>query len=224
MQTESLSTTVAHAVAERASTDPIAVLPLAALRICAPFAACDPARPVISAINIRRNAGMTRAEATNGHMAMRADLCHETFYCPEDFELKVDAKPFKKKIAYGKEVHFYADGTAKIIGGKFNTKEVLAIIPNWRDDAASGTTFPNIDFLWPDFSDCAGSVVAFNATYLATIAGIVKEFSGNGVMLIQASTPATPAQIIFQADNAELGENWGGKLAVLIMPVQCRDW
>jgi hypothetical protein len=225
MNTETVATTVSRIITARASTDPIAVLPLAALRIAAQFASTDPVKTAINCINIRHHNGGTRIESTNGHLAFRIDLTGENTYCPADFETKVDPKPFLKNTRYGKEVFLYADNTAKIIGGKKDLRETLAILPAWRSETASGTTFPNIDQIWPDFTTSTGCNIAFNATYLAQIAKIVQDYSPNAVMRIESLSPTSPAQITFQAEDGcfTLAESAGGKLSVLIMPVQIRN-
>jgi S-methylmethionine-dependent homocysteine/selenocysteine methylase len=226
MNTEAVATTVSRILAERASTDPIAVLPLAALRIAAQFASNDPVKTGINCINIRATGNGVRVESTNGHLAFRVDLTGEHNYAHADFETKVDPKPFLKNTRYGREVFLYADNTAKIIGGKTRQREILAILPAWRSEPASGTTFPNIDQIWPDFTTSIGCNIAFNATYLAQIAAIVKDYSPNAIMQIQSIAPTAAAQIAFQAEDGHftLAESAGGKLSVLIMPVRVRNW
>jgi hypothetical protein len=233
MNTETVATTVSRIVAERASTDPIAVLPLAALRIAAQFASTDPAKFAINCINIRSHNNGTRIESTNGHLAFRIDLPGEQTYAPAGYETKANPKPFLRNagvpaqaMRYGREVFLYADNTAKIIGGKTQVNETLAILPAWRSETASGSTFPNIDQIWPDFSTSTGSNIAFNATYLAQIAKIVQDYSPNAILRIESLTPTSAAQITFQADSGlfTLAEDTGNKLSVLIMPVQCRNW
>jgi hypothetical protein len=226
MNTETVATTVSRIIAERVSTDPIAVLPLAALRIAAQFASTDPVKSTINCINIRHHNNGTRIESTNGHLAFRIDLPGEQTYAPLGFETKVNPKPFLKNTRYGKEVYLYADNTAKIIGGKRQANETLAILPAWRLETASGSTFPNLDMLWPDFTGSTGCNIAFNSTYIAQIAKIVQDYSPNAVMRIESISPTAAAQITFQADHGlfTLAEDTGNKLSVLIMPVQCRNW
>jgi hypothetical protein len=226
MNTEAVATTVSRILTERASTDPISVLPLAALRIAAQFAASDPLKHTIDCINIRHTTNGTRIESTNGHLAFRVDVTGENTYCPADFETKVDPKPFLKNIKYGREVFLYADNTAKIIGGKKELRETLAILPAWRSETASGTTFPNIDMIWPDFTTSTGCNIAFDATYIVQVAKTIQDYSSNAVMQIQANAPTLAAQITFQAEDGHftLHESAGGKLSVLIMPVLCRNW
>jgi hypothetical protein len=80
--------------------------------------------------------------------------------------------------------------------------------------------------IWPDFTTSIGCNIAFNATYLAQIAKVVQDYSPSAVMRMQAIAPTAAAQITFQADDGlfTMPESAGGKLSVLIMPVQCRNW
>jgi hypothetical protein len=154
--------------------------------------------------------------------------------CPDaawhcDRPLLLDAKQFKKRIAYARFIAI--DDTAgngegaRILGGKGPATEFLQSIP-WASAHAdlrypeTDLRYPDTDQLWPDsFKNTPEAPIAFNAQLLGDFLQQVTRYSWNGTVAMQTNSPTNPLLFTSTIRDTYLEDV---EMRFLLMPVQIR--
>jgi DNA polymerase III sliding clamp (beta) subunit (PCNA family) len=207
-----------------------AFLPAQLIYVAAQFASADASKKVLTAIHVRP-AGEDGViiTSTDSHRMFQVTCPDATWYC--DQPLLLDAKQFKKRIAYGRFIAI--DDTAgngegaRILGGKTATAfaEFLQSIP-WASAHAdlrcpdTNLRYPDTDQLWPDsFKNAPEAPIAFNAQLLGDFLQQVTRYSWNGVVAMQTNSPTNPLLFTSTIRDTYLEDV---EMRFLLMPVQIR--
>jgi hypothetical protein len=196
-----------------------AFLPAQLIYVAAQFASTEAHKKILTAIHVRP-AGENGViiTSTDGHRMFQVTCPDDTWYC--DQPLLLDARQFKKRIAYGRFIAI--DDTAgngegaRILGGKSATAEFLQSIP-WASLHAD-LQYPNTDQLWPDsFKNAPEAPIAFSAQLLSEFLQQVTRYSWNGVVTMQTNNPTNPLVFTSAIRDAHLEDV---EMRFLLMPVQ----
>jgi len=206
----------------------IGCLPYQILHIASHFSSKDEAKQLLQIIHVRLEKGLIRIASTDGHRLFRFEFesNENNFYLDDGaqgmsiddvFELKLDARAFKKSNLRAEKVIIHDNGFSQV----FNKKHRYGIDPLnpifWKSSIEG--TYPNIEQLIPDsFTNEPSAPIAFNASYLADFGKVVSKAS-NGVIKMFTNHPITP--MIFEA-SCNLEGLKDTKLQYLLMPVQVR--
>jgi len=199
-----------------------AFLPAQLIYVAAQFTSADDCKKVLTAIHVRPASedGGVIIVSTDGYRMFHVTCPDATWSC--DQPLLLDAKQFKKRIAYGRFIAI--DDTAgngegaRILGGKTATAEFLQSIP-WLS-AHADLQYPNTDQLWPDsFKNTPEAPTSFNAQLLGDFLQQVTRYSWNGNAAMQVNGPTNPLLLTSTIRDTCL-ENV--EMRFLLMPVQIR--
>jgi hypothetical protein len=204
-----------------------ATLPPAILWAAAQFASSDPAKDVLTFIQVTKNDdGYISIITTDGCRAFRVILPPCEDYSLSTDQLLIRAAGFKKvggllkgKLAvFGETVNpdmpsGDLTSVCRIIGHKSETVE-------FREASLGGKyapIYPNVPQLWPDTFICEpGLPIAFNSTYVAEFMKVADKLSHNGVVSVVSNYPTTPVVFSCGWDTASDGI----QINYLLMPVQ----
>lgn len=196
-----------------------AFLPAQLIYVAAQFASTEADKKVLTAIHVRP-AGESGViiTSTDGRRMFQVTCSDATWYC--DQPLLLDAKQFRKRIAYGRFIAIDDtagnDEGARILGGKGAAAEFLQSIP-WAS-AHSDMQYPYADQLWPDrFKNTPSAPIAFKAQLLSDFLQQVTKYSQNGNVTMETNMPTNPLVFTSMIRDTYL-ENV--KMRFLLMPVQ----
>jgi hypothetical protein len=205
-----------------------AFLPAQLIYVAAQFASADACKKVLTAIHVRP-AGESGViiTSTDSHRMFQVTCSNAYWHC--DQPLLLDAKQFKKRIAYGRFIAI--DDTtgngegARILGGKGPVTEFLQSIP-WVSAYAdlrypdTDLQYPDTDQLWPDsFRNAPEAPIAFNAQLLGDFLQQVTRYSWNGTVAMQTNSPTSSLVFTSTIRDTYLEDV---EMRFLLMPVQIR--
>lgn len=197
-----------------------ACLPAPILHIAAQFASTDDAKQLLQCIYATKSDKGIEVASTDGHRLFRFVMPFKTasdlYKVNSSIGLKLDAKLFKKKVNYAKDVIIGTDKSIEFIGGKGKRKDPLE--KRYQLQEIDGV-YPNYNQLFPDsFSNEPKKAIAFNAKYLSEFCQMVTKYS-NGTLKMVTNHPTTP--VVFTACCDVEGLE-GFELEYLLMPIQIR--
>tara|TARA_B100000214_G_scaffold19590_1_gene13139 strand:+ start:1828 stop:2457 length:630 start_codon:yes stop_codon:yes gene_type:complete len=197
-----------------------ACLPAPILHIAAQFASTDEAKRLLQCIYATKSDKGIEIASTDGHRLFRFVMPFKTasdlYKVNSSIGLKLDAKLFKKKVNYAKDVIIGTDNAIEFIGGKGKHKDLLEKRHQLQDFDG---VYPNYNQLFPDsFSNEPKKPIAFSSKYLSEFCQMVTKYS-NGTLKMVTNHPTTP--ILFTACCDVEGLE-GFDLEYLLMPIQIR--